>query len=167
MKPEAEVSIGLATAVFAYGTYQLALPSTADIRSLEPNNRDIQGSERTAAWVAAGGVALTSLLLKSPTIFTIGGLAVIASSWMTRHADQVSTVSKKASSLVPAPATGSEGVVGDQVAAAQHGRPCRLRRSGLRGLSWPISTGSPRGGTVARTPSRSGRASIGNSLGKR
>jgi hypothetical protein len=119
MKPEAEVSIGIATAVFAYGAYQMALPSTADIRSLEPNNRDIQASERTAAWIAAGGVALVSLLLKSPTIFTIGGLAVIGSSWTTRHADQVSTVSKKAASLVPAPATGPEGVVGDEVAASQ------------------------------------------------
>jgi hypothetical protein len=119
MKPEAEVSIGLATAVFAYGAYQMALPSTADIRSLEPNNRDIQASERTAAWVAAGGVALVSLMLKSPTIFTIGGLSVIASSWMARHADQVSTVSKRASSLIPAPATGPVGVVGDDVAASQ------------------------------------------------
>ena len=119
MKPEAEVSIGIATAVFAYGTYQLALPSTADIRSLEPNNRDIQASERTAAWIAAGGVALVSLLTKSPAVFTIGGMAVIGSSWMTRHADQVSTVSKKAGSLVPAAATGPEGVVGDDVAASQ------------------------------------------------
>ena len=119
MKPEAEVSIGIATAVFAYGTYQLALPSTADIRSLEPNNRDIQASERTAAWIAAGGVALVSLLTKSPAVVTIGGLAVIGSSWMTRHADQVSTVSKKASSLVPAAASGPEGVVGDDVAASQ------------------------------------------------
>ena len=119
MKPEAEVSVGIATAVFAYGTYQMALPSAADIRSLEPNNKDIQGAERTAAWIAAGGVALVSLLLKSPTIFTIGGAAVIVSSWTARHADQVSNVSKKASSLVPAPAQGVDGVVGDDVQASQ------------------------------------------------
>lgn len=119
MKPEAEISIALATGVFAYASYQMALPSTADIRSLEPNNKDIQASERTAAWLAAGGVALVSLLTKSPAVFTVGGLVVIGSSWSARHADQVSNVSKKAASLVPAPATGSEGVVGDQVAAAQ------------------------------------------------
>lgn len=118
MKPETEVSIGIATAVFAYGAYQMALPSTADIRSLEPNNKDIQGAERTAAWIAAGGVALVSLLTKSPAVFTIGGLAVIGSSWMTRHADQVSNVSKKAGALVPAPATGPAGVVGDDVTAS-------------------------------------------------
>lgn len=118
LKPDAEISIALATSVMAYGAYQMALPSTADIRSLEPNNADIQGSERVAAWVAAGMVSLVSLLTKSPSVFILGGGTVIAASWMTRHADQVSTVSKKAASMVPAPATGPEGVVGDQVAAA-------------------------------------------------
>lgn len=119
MKPDAEVSIALATGVMAYGAYQLALPSMADIRSLEPNNKDIQSSERVAAWTAAGLVSLVALLTKSPAVFSVGGLVVIASSWTTKHADKVSNVTKKASAMVPNPATGSEGVVGDQVAAAQ------------------------------------------------
>ena len=119
MKPESEISIALATSVMAYGAYQLALPSTADIRSLEPNNRDIQASERVAAWVAAGGVGLVALLTKSPAVFTLGGATIIAASWSTRHADRVSTVTKKAASVVPLPASGPEGVVGDEVAVAQ------------------------------------------------
>ncbi|MFJ6530884.1 hypothetical protein ACIQMZ_37260 [Streptomyces longwoodensis] len=119
MKPDTEVSIALATSVMAYGAYQLALPSTADIRSLEPNNRDVQASERVAAWVAAGGVSLVALLTKSPAVFVLGGATVIAASWMTRHADQVSTVTKKAASAIPNPASGPEGVVGDKVAAVQ------------------------------------------------
>lgn len=119
MKPESEVSIALATGVMAYAGYQMALPSTADIRSLEPGNRDIQAAERVAAWTAAGIVSLVAILTKSPAVFTVGGLVVVGASWTTRHADQVSTVSKKASSLVPSPAQGTEGVVGDQVAAVQ------------------------------------------------
>jgi hypothetical protein len=119
LKPDAEISIALATGVMAFATYQVALPPVADIRSLEPNNKDIQGSERLAAWTAAGLVSLVALLTKSPSVFTVGGLVVIVSSWSARHADQVSTVSKKAASLVPAPAAGTEGVVGDDVAAAQ------------------------------------------------
>jgi hypothetical protein len=119
MKPDQEVSIALATGVMAYGAYQLALPSMADIRSLEPNNKDIQSSERVAAWTAAGLVSLVALLTKSPAVFSVGGLVVIASSWTTKHADKVSNVTKKASAMVPNPAMGSEGVVGDQVAAAQ------------------------------------------------
>lgn len=119
MKPDAEVSIALATSVMAYGAYQMALPSVADIRTLEPNNADIQASERVAAWVAAGGVSLVALLTKSPAVFILGGSTVIAASWMTRHADRVDSVTHKAASLIPAPAKGPEGVVGDKVAAAQ------------------------------------------------
>lgn len=118
MTPDTEVSIALATSVMAYGAYQLALPSTADIRSLEPNNKDIQSSERVAAWVAAGGVSLVALLTKSPAVFTLGGATVIAASWMTRHADAVSNVTKKAAGAVPL-ASGPEGVVGDEVASVQ------------------------------------------------
>jgi len=119
MKPDTEVTISLATSVMAYGAYQMALPSTADIRSLEPGNRDILAAERAAAWVAAGMVSFVALITKSPSVFVLGGSTVIASSWMARHADTVSTVSKKAGSLVPAPAKGAEGVVGDQVATVQ------------------------------------------------
>lgn len=119
MKPDTEVSIGLATAVMAYGAYQMALPASADIRSLEPNNKDIQASERVAAWTAAGLVSLVALATKSPTVFSLGGLVVIGASWTTRHADQVSNVTKKAAGAVPLPATGVEGVVGDQVDVSQ------------------------------------------------
>lgn len=119
LKPDTEVSIALATGVMAYGAYQVALPSTADIRSLEPNNADIQGSERVAAWIAAGLVSVVSLVTKSPSVFCLGGLVVIGASWSTRHADQVSTLTKRATAAVPLPATGSEGVVGDAVAVTQ------------------------------------------------
>lgn len=120
MKPDAEVSIALATSVMAYGAYQLALPSVADIRTLEPGNQDIQASERVAAWVAAGGVSLVALLTKSPAVFILGGSTVIAASWMTRHADRVDSITHRAASLVPLPsAKGTEGVVGDQVAVTQ------------------------------------------------
>lgn len=119
LKPDAEVSIALATSVMAYGAFQMALPSSADVRSLEPGNADIQGAERTAAWVAGGMVSFVALITKSPNVFILGGATVIAASWMTRYADQVSAVSHKAGSLIPAFATGTEGVVGDKVEASQ------------------------------------------------
>lgn len=118
MKPDAEVSIALATGVMAYGTYQVALPTTADIRSLEPNNADIQSAERVASWTAAGLVALVALVTHSPAVFIVGESVVVATAWTTRHADRVSNVTKKAASIIP-PAAGPEGVVGDEVAAVQ------------------------------------------------
>jgi hypothetical protein len=119
LKPDAEVTIALATSAMAYGAYQMFLPSVADIRSLEPNNADIQASERTAAWIAAGMVGLVSVITHSPTVFMLGGATIIGTSWAARHADQVSTISKKAGSAVPAPAVGTAGVVGDEVSMSQ------------------------------------------------
>ncbi len=119
LKADSEVSIALATGVLAYGSYQMALPTVADVRSLEKNNADIQSSERVAAWVSAGLVSFVALITKSPSVFTVGGSVVIATSWMHRHADQVDTVSKRAAAFVPAPAMGAEGVVGDEVVATQ------------------------------------------------
>lgn len=119
LKPDAEVSIALATGVMAYASYQVALPAVADIRSLEPNNRDVQSAERVAAWTAAGLVSLIALVTKSPSVFIVGGGVVIATSWTARHADQVSTVTQKVGHAIPAPASGPEGVVGDEVASVQ------------------------------------------------
>ncbi|HEX5566662.1 MAG TPA: hypothetical protein VFY14_06985 [Streptomyces sp.] len=118
LKPDAEVSIALATSVMAYGAYQLALPSTADIRSLEANNADITVAERTAAWVAAAGVSFVALITKSPSVFVLGGATVVAASWMTRHANHVSNLTQRASAAT-ATAKGADGVVGDEVAASQ------------------------------------------------
>lgn len=119
LKVESEVSIALATGVLAYSSYQMALPSVADIRTLEKNNADVQGAERSAAWISAGLVSLVALMTKSPSVFVVGGAVVIGASWSTRHADQVDTVTKRAASFVPAPAMGAEGPVGDQVTATQ------------------------------------------------
>jgi|SRR5690606_17420424 len=119
LKADAEVSIALATAVMAYGTYQIALPSVADVRSLEKGNADVEAAERTAAWVSAGLVSFVALISKSPNVFILGGAVVIAASWMTRHADQVDAVQSRAGSMIPSPAKGPEGVVGDQVVGAQ------------------------------------------------
>lgn len=119
LKADGEVSIALATSVMAYGAYQLALPSTADIRSLEPGNADVQGSERAAAWISAVLVSAVALITKSPSVFILGGATVVASSWLTRHADAVKPVTQKAASFIPTPAQGPEGVVGDKVVEAQ------------------------------------------------
>jgi hypothetical protein len=119
LKADSEVSIALAVGVLAYGSYQMALPSVADVRSLEKNNADIQGAERVAAWVSATLVSGVALITKSPSVFVVGGAVVIAASWMTRHADAVDTVQKRVTAFAPAPAMGSEGVIGDQIASSQ------------------------------------------------
>ena len=102
LKMEFSVMAGLATATVVYGVYQAAMPSVADARSLEPNNRDLAAAERTASWVSAGVVSGVSLIARDPTIFIIGGITVIGLAWMHRHANAVNPTSSRAAPSMPA-----------------------------------------------------------------
>lgn len=90
---EASVSVGLGTAALVAGVYSMSLPKLADVRNVEQRNTDIQKSERTAAWLAAGLVTGIALITSDPTVFVIGGAAMVAITWLYRHADQVNPIS--------------------------------------------------------------------------
>lgn len=107
-KPEVSLGLALATGTIVYAVHQNMTPSVADVRSLESNNVDVQSAERAATWMSAAIVAGISLLAKDPTIFIVGGAVTIALAWTTRHADQVDTVTKRASvSMNPLQQVGS------------------------------------------------------------
>lgn len=89
LKPEISLTVGLATATVVYAIQQNAMPSMADVRSLDPENRDVEATGRTADWMAAGTVAGISLLARDMTVFIIGSTMVIASSWWRRHSNLV------------------------------------------------------------------------------
>ncbi len=95
LRPEVSVGMGLATATVVFAIYSQAMPSQADIRSLDSHNPDIAKTERAAGWAAGGTVAAISLLTKDATVFFIGGSMVIALSWWHRHSNAVSPMSGK------------------------------------------------------------------------
>jgi len=96
LKPEGSLVASLATMTAVYAIYQYGVPSVADVRTAEPGNKDIDGSERAASWMAAGVVAGVSLIAKDPTIFILGGATIIGLSWWTRHANMVNPETGKA-----------------------------------------------------------------------
>lgn len=100
LKPEVSLGMALATGTIVWGINQAFTPSVADIRSLDKNNGDVQSAERAATWLSAAVVAGVSLLAKDPTIFIVGGAMTVALAWSTRHADQVDSVTKRASTLM-------------------------------------------------------------------
>ena len=101
LKLENSVIAGLATGTLVYGVYQMSLPPTADVRSLESNNADLAKSEKVAEWTAAAVVGGISLIAKDPTIFVIGGTIMVAMAWMHRHANAVEPTSGTVLNLVP------------------------------------------------------------------
>ena len=95
LKPEASVIAGVAAAAMAVGIYQNDLPTLAECRTSEPGDDDLTGAERAATWKAAAVVAGVSLLTKDPTIFVIGGLAVIALAWSHKYAAELDPISQR------------------------------------------------------------------------
>jgi hypothetical protein len=88
-RPEVSLGVGLATAALVWGIYNSALPSLAEARVTEQNDRDLAAAERTATWTAGAVVAGVSLIAHDATVFILGGAMVIGMAWMHRHANQV------------------------------------------------------------------------------
>ena len=105
LKPEASITVGLATAALVYGIYSNALPSVTDIRVADQGDPDVASAERAASWTAAAAVAGVSLIAKDPTVFIIGGSMVVALAWFHRHANEVN------------PLTGFASMAGGEAAA--------------------------------------------------
>jgi len=97
LRPEASLGVGLATAGLVLAIHSQATPSMADIRVGQPNDDHIDRSERAASWLAVGVVSAVSLVAKDPTIFIIGGAAVVALAWWTRYGNAVNPLTNSAS----------------------------------------------------------------------
>lgn len=94
--PEASIGTGLAVGVVAYGVFQAHLPPVCDVRTVDPANRDVHASMKSAGWQAAAATAAISLIAKDATVFIIGGAATLALMWSYSHANAVNPMSGRA-----------------------------------------------------------------------
>ena len=90
LKPDASIGVALATAGLAYGVYSFSLPNTATMHATQAHDNNIESARKKAAWTAVAIVGAVSLLTKDVTVFTIGGMTVVALDWHARHANAVS-----------------------------------------------------------------------------
>lgn len=103
LKPSEEVQIGAITAAGVWAIFQLNTPNLADVKAAPAGNKVVHGSVKTAAWTATAFVAGLSVLGKSPTIFIIGSVVIIAEAWKNYHANATdpSTGKVPASAMTP------------------------------------------------------------------
>lgn len=99
LKPEVSLPVALAVGTMVYAVHSNATPPLVDIRSVTPNNPDLDASRKTATWITAGIVSFVSLVSKDVNIFIIGGAMVVAMDFWTRHADAVSPETGKVTVL--------------------------------------------------------------------
>jgi predicted NBD/HSP70 family sugar kinase len=89
LKPEVSVGVAAAVGTLVFGIYSQATPTFADMRAVPPGDPNIDGTRKSAAWLAAVAVAGISLLTRDSTVFVVGGGMIIAMDWLTRHASEV------------------------------------------------------------------------------
>lgn len=97
LKPEASLMVALATGTIVYAIYSSALPTVADVRSVDQMNQDVDAAEKQATWTAAAVCAGISLVSRDPNPFIFGGLVTVVLAWTHRHANMVNPLTGKAS----------------------------------------------------------------------
>jgi hypothetical protein len=87
LKPEGSLTLGVATAAMVAGVYTVSLPNTAEMHATEANDRNIDAGRKKAGWTSVAIVSAIALMTRDKTIFTLGGIMVIAFDWHARHAN--------------------------------------------------------------------------------
>jgi len=115
LKPDASLTLGVASGALVYGVYMNATPTLADIRGSAPNDDQLYGASRGAFLTSVTIVSAIALLAKDPTIFCIGAGVALALEWQNRHANAVDPES--GSIVTPLQYIGSGGEVSDGMLA--------------------------------------------------
>lgn len=85
-KPNVAVGAGIGTIALAYTIYNSQVGPVAQAQATDAYDNNLETSRKKAAYMAVAVVAGVSLIAKDPTIFTMGGLAVLGLDWSYRHA---------------------------------------------------------------------------------
>jgi hypothetical protein len=90
LKPSESVAIGVGIGAVDLWIFQSHLPATADIRTAQPANTDVETARRQATIMAVGINGFVSLITRDWTVFLIGGAVTAAMSILVAHANAVS-----------------------------------------------------------------------------
>jgi hypothetical protein len=99
LKPNEELMVSAISAGIVYSIFQLNVNSLADVRATAPAGAqaaNIHGSVKAAAYTSAAVIGGISLLAKSPTVFVVGGVMIVAETWKYYHANMVHPASGSA-----------------------------------------------------------------------
>ena len=87
IKPSDELIVGATSIALVLAIFSQNTPNLADVRADKTNNVNTHKSTKMAAITATATVGALSLLAKSPTVFVIGGLAILFETWKLHFAN--------------------------------------------------------------------------------
>jgi hypothetical protein len=95
LKPDTSVMLGLANGGIIVAIYNGTLPTAATIRTADPEDNDIEGARKAAAWTSAAVLGFMFLLTRDRNSFLIGGLVLGGIDLIVKHANGLNPVSGK------------------------------------------------------------------------
>jgi hypothetical protein len=87
IKPSDELIVGATSIALVLAIFSQNTPNLADVRADRVSNVNTHKSTKMAAITATGVVGALSLLAKSPTVFVIGGAAILFETWKLHFAN--------------------------------------------------------------------------------
>jgi hypothetical protein len=87
IKPETELIVSATSIAVVYAIFSQALPPMADVRADKPAMPNTHKSIKMAAITSTAAVGALALLGKSPTVFVIGGGAILFETWKYHYAN--------------------------------------------------------------------------------
>ena len=87
LKPENELTVSAITLGLVWSIYNGMVPPYADIRADKPGNVNTHKSVKMAAITSSAVVASLAILGRSPTVFIVGGAAIVFETWKNHYAN--------------------------------------------------------------------------------
>lgn len=87
IRPSDELIVGATSIALVLAIFGQNTPNLADVRADQTNNVNTHKATKLAAITATGVVGALSILAKSPTVFVIGGAAILFETWKLHFAN--------------------------------------------------------------------------------
>jgi hypothetical protein len=95
LKPETELTVSAITVGTVLTIFGNMTPPYADVRNDKPGNANTHKSVKSAAIASSVVVAAFALLGRSPTVFIVGGGAILCETWKLHYANYGADGSKE------------------------------------------------------------------------
>lgn len=89
LKREQSVGVGLGVMALTWAVYTQTCPRIADLRVSRQSDTQAASAEKAARWTAGAVVVGVAAITRDATVFIMGGVMVVALSWMHRQANWV------------------------------------------------------------------------------
>jgi hypothetical protein len=95
LKPESELTVSAITLGLVYSIFTGMVPPYADVRADKPGNANTHKAVKAAAITSTAVVASLGLLGRSPTVFIVGGTAILYETWKNHYANYAADGAKE------------------------------------------------------------------------